>query len=504
MKNRSPLRRKYLDEVDKAIDEVADKVDAKLKQAKKRVEDGRTAVENFVNELDESVRRFGDEAMQAVSKDFDAMGTEIDHRRDGLINKLTQQYKASYDRMSAMEEKLRSENKSLWQRVYDATVGLIKKIIEFKDMLLGVLGKAADVIVDIIAHPIRFLGNLIAGVMQGLENFMGNIGEHLKKGLMDWLFGALAGAGLQLPDTLDLKGIISIILQILGLTYANFRARAVAIVGEDIVAALEKTAEVFKVLMTEGVAGLWRFIMEKLTDLKSMVIDGIMDFIKERVIMAGITWIIGLLNPASAFFKACKAIYDIVMFFVTRGSQIMSLVNAVVDSIASIAKGAIGAAAAMVENALAKAIPVAIGFLASLLGLGDPSKPVRELIEKAQAPVNKAIDWVIGMAVKGAKAVRNIFAGGDKRGELDEGNQDPEESPESTAVKARALAELKTRLAGKRVSSIEGIHTVTSAVENELRPKGLKRISIDVTNSENMHLSINVHASAREIHHKII
>ncbi|WP_162917693.1 hypothetical protein [Dongia deserti] len=39
------------------------------------------------------------------------------------------------------------------------------------------------------------------------------------------------------------------------------------------------------------------------------------------------TWLIGLLNPASAFVKACKAIYDIIMFFVNRGSQIMALVN---------------------------------------------------------------------------------------------------------------------------------------------------------------------------------
>jgi len=42
-----------------------------------------------------------------------------------------------------------------------------------------------------------------------------------------------------------------------------------------------------------------------------------------------------------------------------------------------------------VEGALAKAIPVAIGFLASLLGLGDPAKPVRETIEKARSPLTR-------------------------------------------------------------------------------------------------------------------
>ena len=404
-------RQEYFNQVDVAIDQVADLVDAKLAEAKQRVAKGLEAVDTFVEGLDKSVKKYGEEARQAVGADFDAMVTEIDQRRDRLIDKLVEQYKASYERMSAMEEKLREENKSLWQRVYDATVGVVKKIIAFKDMLLSVLGKAADLIVDIIADPIGFLGNLVSGIMQGLENFMGKIGSYLQKGLMEWLFGALAGSGLQLPDKFDLQGIISIVLQILGLTYAKFRARAVAIVGEPVVAALEQAAEVFKIVMTEGISGLWRFIKEQLADLKSMVFDAIFEFIKDRVIMAGITWIIGLLNPASAFFKACKAIYDIVMFFIDRGSQIVALVDAVIASIGAIAKGAISAAAGLVENALAKAIPVAIGFLASLLGLGDPTKPVRETIEKARSPVDKAIDWVINLAVKGVKAAGKFIGG---------------------------------------------------------------------------------------------
>jgi hypothetical protein len=419
-------RSAYLNEVDIAIDKVADLVDSKLEQAKQRVAQGRKEVDDFVGSLDSSVRKFGEDAQKEVSKEFDSMEGEITQRRDKLVDKLAQQYKASYERMSAMEEKLREENKSLWQRVYDATVGLVKKILAFKDMLLSVLSKAADVISDIISDPIGFLGNLVSGVMQGLENFMSNIGIHLKKGLLSWLLGALAGAGLQLPDTFDLKGIISILLQIFGLTYANFRARAVNIVGEPTVAAMEKTAEIFRVIATEGVSGIARLIMEKLEDLKSMVLDAIFDFLKERVIMAGIKWIISLLNPASAFFKAIKAIYEIVMFFVNRASQIMEFVNAVIDSIGAIAKGNLSIAATAVENALANAVPLAIGLLAALLDIGDPSKPVRNIMEKAQAPVNKAIDWVINKAVKLVKAVGGALGFGKKREDKKPETDDPE------------------------------------------------------------------------------
>jgi hypothetical protein len=439
-KSLGKARTEYLRQVDLAIDEVSNFVEGKLKAAKQRVAEGRKAVDDFVKGLDTSLKQFGEDALQDVSDAFDAMGSFIEERRDGLINKLTDQYKASYERMSAMENKLREENKSLWQRVYDATVGLIKKIIEFKNMLLSTLGKAAAVIGDIIAHPIRFLGNLVSGVMQGMKNFTSKLDTYLIKGVMDWLFGALAGAGLVLPDKFDLQGIISIVLQILGLTYANFRARAVAIVGEPVVAAIEKTAEVFKIIATEGISGLWRFIKEQLANLKSMVLDAIFSYIKEKVIMAGITWIVGLLNPVSAFFKACKAIYDIVMFFITRGRQIMELVNAIIDSIAAIAKGSISVAAGFVENALAKTIPVAIGFLASLLGLGDPSKPVKEFIEKARAPVNKAIDWVINLAVKGVKAVGGLVKGAFGKKDKDDKMDDVDDPKKAAKIEVGLAA----------------------------------------------------------------
>lgn len=474
-------RTEYLRQVDVAIDAVADLVEAQLARAKARVAEGRREVEDYVATLGDDLRRHGEEAAQAVGADFDALGEAIDARRDALIDRLAQQYKDSYERMAAMEERLREANKSLWQRVYDATVGLVKKILAFKDMLLGLLGKAAGVIRDILGDPIGFLRNLVAGVMQGLRNFIGRIATHLEKGLMDWLFGALGGAGLRLPERFDLQGIVGIVMQVLGLSWARLRARAVKLVGEPVVAALEKTAEVFRVVVTEGIPGLWRFVRDKLGELKTMVLDAIFDFVKERVIVAGITWIIGLLNPASAFFKACKAIYDIVVFFINRGRQLIALVNAVVDAIAAIAKGAIGTAVSLVEGALAKAVPLAIGFLAGLLGLGDPARPVRALIERARAPVERAIDWVIGLAVKGAKAVagavRGVFG---KKGETREDRPEGDEGP--AAARSAARKALDERLGAE--TTADEAATIARAVEAELRPMGVRRIVIGDENAD--------------------
>jgi hypothetical protein len=171
---------------------------------------------------------------------------------------------------------------------------------------------------------------------------------------------------------------------------------------------MEKAVDVFKVLVTKGVVGLWDMIQEKLTSLWDTILDQIKDFVITRIITAGITWIISLLNPASAFIKACKAIYDIVMWIVERGQQLLEFVDSIISSIGAIAKGNLGEVASKVEDSLAKALPVAISFLASLLGLGGISEKIKSVIETVRKPINAAVDWVVGKAVSGAK---KLFGG---------------------------------------------------------------------------------------------
>ena len=101
--------------------------------------------------------------------------------------------------------------------------------------------------------------------------------------------------------------------------------------------------EIFQILASQGVAGLWQMLVEKLGDIKEMILEQVKNFVMTKIITAGITWLIGLLNPAAAFIKACKLIYDVVMFFVNNGSRIPKFVNTVIDSIADIVKGNISA-----------------------------------------------------------------------------------------------------------------------------------------------------------------
>jgi hypothetical protein len=393
----------YLAEMDQVIDGVAVIVGAELGQARKRIADGRAEVSKYVRGLDPDLRQVGKEAEQKLEGQFDQLASDVDAKQSELVDTLAQKYVASRDAVDARIAEMKEANKGLVDKAKDAISGVIKTILQLKDMLLGVLAKAGDVIGAIIDDPIGFFGKLADGVKAGLARFVGNIATHLQNGLMNWLFGALGSAGITMPKSLDFAGILDLVMQVLGLTYNAIRARVVNIVGAPIVDKMEQTVDVFKTLATEGVAGIWRWIQDKLSSLEDTVLGQIKNFIIEKVIKSGITWILSLLNPAAAFIKACKAIYDFVMFIIERGSQIMEFVNSILDSIGAIAKGAIGIVAEKVESSLAKALPLAISMLASLLNLGGISEKIKSIIQMVKGPIDKAVDWLITGAVKGFK-----------------------------------------------------------------------------------------------------
>ena len=88
-------------------------------------------------------------------------------------------------------------------------------------------------------------------------------------------------------------------------TWANIRNRIIKKIGATAMGAVEKGVEIFKIISgPEGIGGLWQMLMEKLGNVKDMIFEKVKDFVQDRIITAGITWLIGLLNPAAAFIKA--------------------------------------------------------------------------------------------------------------------------------------------------------------------------------------------------------
>ncbi|MBE9225436.1 DUF4157 domain-containing protein [Phormidium sp. LEGE 05292] len=445
-------KNQFLANMGQTIDKIANNVATKLNAAKAEIAKGRQEIQKYVASLDPSLRQVGQEAAQNIQGKFDELEQSVDNKQNELIDSLAQKYNENLQALDSRINEMKAANRGLVDKAMDAMGGVIKTILEMKNLLMGVLAKAAGAVEKIILDPIGFLGNLVSGLKQGFQNFQSNIGEHLQKGMVGWLTGTLAATGLEMPDSFDMKGIFSLVTQVLGTTYQAIRPRAVKAIGkngEESVSALESNFEMFVILKNEGVGGLWQFIQDKIGDLKSMVIDTIKSFVIETVIKQGIMWILSLLNPASAFVRACKAIIDIIMFFIERGSQIIELVNAVIESVTAIANGAVGGAAKAIENAMSKALPVVIGFMASLLGLGGITGKIQDIIKRVRQPIEKAIDWVIAQAVKFAKKIGNkLGLGKDRKSNKDDGKSDKRTKEEKQADLDKAMTEAQAYLDG--------------------------------------------------------
>lgn len=396
-------RLKYENEMAALIGRVADTIGAKLTEAKDRIARGRSDIKAYVDSKPKNLQKVAQEAASQFADQFDQLESAVDAKKDALVEDLAAKYVESRTAVDAEITEMQDENKGLWDKAKDAVGGAIKTVLQLKDMLLTVLARAANAVGKIIKDPIGFLGNFVNAVKGGIVQFGQNIAEHLTKGLQGWLLGALAEGGIELPAKFDLKGIVQLLMSIFGMTWAHIRARIVAKIGEPVMGKLEKGFEIVKVLVTEGIGGLWKWIVEKVGDIKEMVMSQIQEMVSVEIIKAGIVWLISLLNPASAFVKACKMIYDVVMFFVEKAEQIKAFVDSVLDSVESIAAGGVGAVAGLIEKTLGKMLPVLIGFLASLLGLGGISGKIRKILETLQKPINAVVDWVVTKAIKYGK-----------------------------------------------------------------------------------------------------
>jgi hypothetical protein len=393
-------RELYLKEMDKVISRVADIVGNDLMAAKTRIAAGRNEIAAYVKSLPKDLKKVGSEATKEIGERFSQLESEVDSKQESLVDTLASKYVEARKGLDDRIEELQAENKGLVDKAIGAIKAVINTIRELVAMLKNVLARAVGVVGEIIKSPVKFLGNLIAGVKGGILKFKDNILDHLRKGLMSWLFGSLAEAGIEIPATFDLKGIIKLLASIFGLTWTNIRNRIVKQIGEKAMSAIEKGVEIFQIISTQGVGGLWKMLLDKLGDIKEMILEQVKDFVITKIITAGITWLIGLLNPAAAFIKACKLIYDVVMFFVNNGSRILKFVNTVLDSVSDIVRGNIGGVVNKINDVLGQMVPIIIGFLASLIGLGGIGQKIREIVEKLQKPVNKALDFVIKTGLK--------------------------------------------------------------------------------------------------------
>jgi|GEM_PF-3183611 len=437
------------------INTVADLIGKELDAAKARIAQGRQQIKDYIAQQPKNLQKVASEAGKDISGKFEQLESDVDAKQQSLVDDLAAKYVEARGRVDEEIKAEQESNKGLVAKAKDAVVGAIDTILKLKALFMGLLSKAAAAFTKILEDPVAFISNFMSAVKQGFMSFAGNILTHLKKGLLGWLFGALASAGIELPDTFDLKGILKLVGSILGLTWTNIKARIMKMapwVGK-VIDVIESKIEIFTILATQGIGGLWNWIKEKLGDLKEMILTPIKDFVIEKIVTAGISWVLGMLNPAGALVKIVQALIGVVQWIMERGAALMDFVGTVIDSVSDIANGGVGGVPAKIEAALGKAVPLVISFLANLLGLGGISDKIKSILKAVQAPINKALDFVIKGALKLAgpllKGIKGI--GSKIKAKLMGGDDTPEGKQKRLEKGVKGGVALANKFAGKSV-----------------------------------------------------
>ena len=283
--------------------------------------------------------------------------------------------------------------------------GLLRRVLEAVLGLLGIepaafyelIAQATNAIETIVNDPAAFVGNLLNAVTGGIQRFIDNFGDHLLHGIISWLTGALGN--ITLPSEWNLAGVLDLARQVTGLTWDFVRERATRLIGAANVERLEMAFDWIATLVTEGFPALFQRIYDGLNDLTGGVLEAIRSFLVERVLMASVTWLISLFNPAGAIVKLVMTIWNIYQFLKNQLARLMAIVTSVVRSIADIAMGNLEPAIAAIDRVLGNLVPVAIDLLMSLLGVTGVATRVRAILEMVRARIAAAIDALIGRVV---------------------------------------------------------------------------------------------------------
>ncbi|QNF34704.1 DUF4157 domain-containing protein [Adhaeribacter swui] len=407
-------RQLYLNKMDQVITRVANTVTTKLNQAKQAIAEGKKAIDDYVAQLPRDLAAVCKEAAATIQDRFDALEQSVNDKRDALIEGFARKY---VNNVKKLDDRI-TEMKEANQGLIDKAIGFLKKvwqiIKDLTNLFTTIFAKLASIIDIVLSNPGKFFANLGKAFSLGFDNFKKNFLGYLEQGLMDWLKTNLGINGLELPQKFEPSAIFSLALQVMSITKAHIRERAVALLGEKKVALLEAGGGLLVRIYNEGFGVLWDIISEKLSDFKEIVWETIKSYLQTRVIEAALTFLLSMLNPVGAFVKVCIAIYDFLMLLVRFKDRIMDLLDTILNAVTNLASGAVDGAAKAIEGAFAKSIPVIIGFLAALLRLNNIAAKIRDIITRVKTRVEKAIDWGLLKAVSVVKGVGGAVKSGVK------------------------------------------------------------------------------------------
>jgi hypothetical protein len=404
-------RATFVSTINKLVEDISNDNKRVIQECKDELNNAKTAIKEYVDKLGPDLKDVGKKAADEMNSKLAELDQFINQKEQELQQKLADKQTAAIKAIDEKIEKMKEAMSGALSKLGKLLLLAAKKFFTWALQkfgysladIEGIINKGATVLKAIFTQPIQFVKNLVNAAITGFKNFGKNFLKHLKNALFEWLTGSLEG--LLLPQTWDFKGIVSVALQMIGISYQNIRKHMVTVMGEPVVAGLEKTFTLVKTLITEGPMAAWEQLKEMASEMQDAFIEAVKDFIKIKIIEQAIQWVVGIFIPGAGIVKAIIAIYDTIVFFIQKAKQIAQMIGNFLSSIGAIAAGNIGAAADALESGLARGLTLVISFLAQLLRLSGITNKIKDAIGKIRSKVDQAIYKAIAWIVAKAKAL---------------------------------------------------------------------------------------------------
>lgn len=409
-------RAAFVATIDKLVADISADNKRVIQECKDDLANAKKEIKDYVDKLGPALKDIGKQAAEEMNGKLAELDKFVGKKEEELQQKLADKQKAAIQAIDQKIEKMKEAMAGALAKLGKLLLWAAKKLFTWAlkkfgyslEEIQGIIDKGVAVLKAIFTKPIVFVKNLMNAAITGFKNFGKNFLKHLKDALFEWLTGSLEG--IKLPTTWDLKGIVGLALQMIGISYQNIRRHMVAVMGEPVVAGLEKGFALVKTLITEGPMAAWEQLKDMAKDMQDAFIDAVKDFIKTKIIEQAIIWLVSLFIPGAGIVKAVIGIYDTVVFFIKKAKQIAKMIANFLSSIGEIAAGNIGAAAEAMETGLARGLSLVISFLAALLRLSGVTAKIRDAIQKVRGKVDdvllKVAKWIADKAKKLFGAVK--------------------------------------------------------------------------------------------------
>jgi len=316
----------------------------------------------------------------------------------------------------------------LARKLHDAPAAFVQALQDkAHQVLMGVLGPdvsailggAASTLALILKDPLTFLNNLGLALKAGFGMVSQNLKGVLQGGLMSWLSGSL---GVTIPDgavKFDGAGIITLGLNALHLGYDALKAGVIAGLTKQgvkdaatVVSRLETGAlagfTLLQTIRTKGLAGAWDALTQQVGDSLGSALDGakaaVMQWVTQHVIQGVIAQLVALCTPVGDIVELLLTIYKAVQFFLDKMRALGQFMATLKDAVTRVATGDVWHAGAQIYNAVVASVPLLLGFVANLLGLGDVGAAMRNALAALTAPVRRIEAKLIALIVSKGQA----------------------------------------------------------------------------------------------------